>query len=62
MSEFDLKKLYDDDGRREWRLKEAEELSNLIQRRFHILQNPDNCFTAKKLVCDLYKVQSMKQN
>lgn len=62
MSEFDLIKLYDDDGRREWRLKEAEDLSNLIQRRFHILQNPGDCSTAKKLVCDINKVHSTGRN
>lgn len=31
-------------------------LSDLIQRRLKYLQNPKDCKTAKKLVCDLNKV------
>ncbi|GAB1606344.1 alpha-(1,6)-fucosyltransferase-like [Argonauta hians] len=43
------------DGVEEWRLKESEDLADLVHRRIHYVQNPQNCKTAKKLVCDLSK-------
>ncbi|XP_065201965.1 alpha-(1,6)-fucosyltransferase [Planococcus citri] len=51
----DINDLEEVDGYKEWRLNENEELSNLVQRRLHYLQNPKDCKTAKKLVCDLNK-------
>lgn len=38
-----------------WRDKEHESLSELVQNRLHRLQNPADCQTAKKLVCELNK-------
>lgn len=38
-----------------WRKKEAEDLSDLVQRRLTNLQNPTNCESARKLVCRLNK-------
>ncbi|XP_071509730.1 alpha-(1,6)-fucosyltransferase-like [Diadema antillarum] len=43
------------DGYAEWRRKEAKELSDLVQKRLRYLQNPQDCDTAKKLVCNLNK-------
>ena len=36
-----------------WAEKRSRELGNLVQRRFHYLQHPANCSSAKKLVCDI---------
>lgn len=44
------------DGYERWRHKESEELSDLVQRRLHYLQHPEDCSTARKLVCRLNKV------
>ncbi|KAL1139066.1 hypothetical protein AAG570_009127 [Ranatra chinensis] len=43
------------DGYAAWRIKEAADLSDLVQRRLKYLQNPKDCSTAKKLLCDLNK-------
>ena len=51
----DLNELSDVDGFKSWREKEAKDLSDLVQRRLHALQNPKDCSTAKKLVCKLNK-------
>ncbi|KAK9503147.1 hypothetical protein O3M35_011775 [Rhynocoris fuscipes] len=51
----DVAKLTEVDGYSAWRLKEAVELSDLVQRRLSHLQNPSNCKEAKKLVCKLNK-------
>lgn len=40
---------------RQWREKEHNELSQLVQRRIHKLQNPKDCASAKKLICQLNK-------
>ncbi|KAJ8687903.1 hypothetical protein QAD02_023698 [Eretmocerus hayati] len=50
-----LDKLSYFDGYRKWREKEVTELSNLVQKRFKTLQNPQNCQTAKKLLCQINK-------
>lgn len=42
-------------GRRDWIENEHEELSKLVQKRLHHLQNPKDCNSAKKLVCQLNK-------
>ncbi|GIY50593.1 alpha-(1,6)-fucosyltransferase [Caerostris extrusa] len=51
----DLTKFKDLDGLREWREKEAKELSDIVQKRLHYLQNPKDCQSAKKLLCNLNK-------
>lgn len=49
----DLNKMAEVDGYEAWRFKEASELSGLMQRRLHHLQNPEDCGKAPKLVCPL---------
>ena len=51
----DLYQLAEVDGWKGWREQEAKNLSDLVQRRLHALQNPKDCSTAKKLVCKLNK-------
>uniref|UniRef100_T1HHA0 GT23 domain-containing protein n=1 Tax=Rhodnius prolixus TaxID=13249 RepID=T1HHA0_RHOPR len=51
----DVFQLAEVDGYSAWRLKEAVELSDLVQRRITHLQNPPDCNEAKKLVCKLNK-------
>ena len=43
------------DGFKSWREKEAKDLSDLVQKRLHALQNPKDCSSAKKLICKLNK-------
>ncbi|XP_022106971.1 alpha-(1,6)-fucosyltransferase-like [Acanthaster planci] len=43
------------DNKTIWRTKEAKSLSDLVQRRFQYLQNPTECNTAQKVVCNLNK-------
>ncbi|CAG9765491.1 unnamed protein product [Ceutorhynchus assimilis] len=43
------------DGYEDWRHKESQELSDLVQKRFEFLQNPQDCSNARKLVCSLNK-------
>ena len=52
---MDLEKLKDQDGHDEWRETEAKELSALVQARLKSLQNPPDCDSARKLVCNLNK-------
>ncbi|XP_023326613.1 alpha-(1,6)-fucosyltransferase [Eurytemora carolleeae] len=51
----DLNKLREHDGFEEWRAKESLYLSDLVQKRLTTLQNPEDCGTAKKLLCNLNK-------
>ncbi|XP_042873707.1 alpha-(1,6)-fucosyltransferase-like [Penaeus japonicus] len=51
VNRHDLNLLRDSDGRGEWRRREAEDLSELIQHRLRVLQNPKDCDSAKKLYC-----------
>ncbi|XP_049841519.1 alpha-(1,6)-fucosyltransferase-like isoform X3 [Schistocerca gregaria] len=51
----DIDELARVDGYEAWREREAAELSDLVQRRLHSLQNPQDCNTARKLVCALNK-------
>ncbi|KAH8324095.1 hypothetical protein KR074_009011 [Drosophila pseudoananassae] len=51
----DMDRLRGSDGYEAWRLREAKELSDLVQRRLHHLQNPRDCQNARKLVCKLNK-------
>ncbi|KAB7493908.1 Alpha-(1,6)-fucosyltransferase [Armadillidium nasatum] len=55
VSQHDLRILSDLDGLNLWREKEAVELSELIQKRLHKLQNPPDCSKARKLICNLNK-------
>lgn len=52
----DLSQLAEVDGYEAWRFKEASALSDLVQRRLHYLQNPEDCSKAQKLICRLNKV------
>ena len=36
-----------------WKNQTAQELAQLVQKRLHYLQNPKDCKTARKLICDL---------
>ena len=38
-----------------WQQKELSELSQLVQQRLHKLQNPNDCSSAKKLICQINK-------
>ncbi|KAL3875017.1 hypothetical protein ACJMK2_037959 [Sinanodonta woodiana] len=51
----DLKSLSSVDDMEEWRNNESRELGELVQRRFHYIQNPADCSKAKKIVCNLGK-------
>lgn len=51
----DIDELARVDGYEAWREREAAELSDLVQRRLHSLQNPADCGSARKLVCALNK-------
>ncbi|XP_045168522.2 alpha-(1,6)-fucosyltransferase-like [Mercenaria mercenaria] len=43
------------DGVGVWREKESRKLGDLVQNRLSYLQNPKNCQTAKKMLCNLGK-------
>ena len=51
----DLEQLRASDGFDEWREGESKALSALVQARLHHLQNPEDCSSARKLVCNLNK-------
>lgn len=51
----EIEKLSEVDGYNTWRSREANDLSDLVQRRLRFLQNPKNCRNARKLVCNLKK-------
>ncbi|XP_063828820.1 alpha-(1,6)-fucosyltransferase [Ostrinia nubilalis] len=51
----DQEKLPELDGYHEWRQLEAANVSDLVQRRLHHLQNPPDCRDARKLICNLNK-------
>ena len=46
----DLEQLRASDGFEEWRKRESKELSDLVQARLHVLQNPANCSSARNCV------------
>ncbi|KAK4886686.1 hypothetical protein RN001_002957 [Aquatica leii] len=48
-----IEKLKEVDGFNNWRHNENAELSNIVQKRLHYLQNPVDCKHAKKLVCSI---------
>ncbi|OQR75134.1 hypothetical protein BIW11_00821 [Tropilaelaps mercedesae] len=43
------------DGYEEWRAKESQALSQAVRDRIRALQNPTDCATAKKILCNLNK-------
>ena len=51
----DMHHMSEEDGFESFRNIEAKNLSDLIQRRLHSLQNPKDCHKAKKLLCNLNK-------
>ncbi|KAK9875849.1 hypothetical protein WA026_009636 [Henosepilachna vigintioctopunctata] len=51
----DINQLEEVDGYATWRDKESKNLSDTVQMRFEYLQNPPDCTTARKLVCNLNK-------
>ena len=51
-----LDELSNVDGYDAWREKESKELSDLVQKRLYTLQNPKNCTTSRKLLCNLNKL------
>lgn len=51
----DLEQLQTQDGWGDWRLREARDLSALVQARLKFLQHPPACNSARKLVCNLNK-------
>ncbi|XP_011496269.1 PREDICTED: alpha-(1,6)-fucosyltransferase, partial [Ceratosolen solmsi marchali] len=52
---INVDKLSNIDGYAKWREKESFEISELVQKRFSYLQNPQNCSSAKKLICNINK-------
>ena len=52
---MDLERLAELDGHADWRETEARDLSALVQARLKSLQNPADCDSARKLVCNLNK-------
>lgn len=54
----DMDRLRMIDGYDQWRDREAKNLSDLVQRRLHYLQNPKDCSKARKLICRLNKVRN----
>ncbi|EAA01061.5 AGAP001888-PA [Anopheles gambiae str. PEST] len=51
----DIERMRAADGYEAWRHREAADLSELVQKRLTRLQNPENCSTARKLLCRLNK-------
>jgi len=52
----DVAKLADVDGYSQWRWKEFESLSRLVEKRLLHAQNPPDCSKAKKLQCNFVSV------
>ena len=46
------------DGNEKWRSNELKSLSGFVQNKIYQLQNPDYCNRARKLNCDINKVNS----
>ncbi|XP_055612862.1 alpha-(1,6)-fucosyltransferase [Uranotaenia lowii] len=51
----DINQMRASDGYEFWRYKESKDLSDLVQKRLTFLQNPEDCSSARKLVCRLNK-------
>ncbi|XP_037786384.1 alpha-(1,6)-fucosyltransferase-like [Penaeus monodon] len=52
VTQYDIWRFRNESGLQAWQTKEVQKLSNLIQHRIHALQNPPNCNTAKKILCN----------
>lgn len=53
----DINQMREVDGYENWRQKESAALSDLVQKRLTVLQHPEDCATAQKLLCRLNKVR-----
>lgn len=51
----DMDKMRENDGHDEWRENEILELSEIVQKRIHHIQNPSDCELARKVACKLDK-------
>lgn len=51
----DMAQMRASDGYEFWRYKESKDLSDLVQKRLTYLQNPEDCNSARKLICRLNK-------
>lgn len=51
----DMDELRANDGYDQWRTTELQSLSDLVQKRIHYIQHPQDCNSARKLVCRLNK-------
>ncbi|XP_022251999.1 alpha-(1,6)-fucosyltransferase-like [Limulus polyphemus] len=49
----EVNKMGDSDKREIWRENEMKELSDLVQKRIHVLQNPQTCKMKQTLICNL---------
>ena len=58
----DLQQMKENDGYEEWRRQEAEDLSDVVQQRLFKLQNPADCNSAQKLLCNLNKGKIFKKS
>lgn len=52
----DISALAKEDGYAAWRQAEAADLASELEKRLKYLQNPIDCSSAKKLICNLNKV------
>ena len=52
----DINGLSKEDGFSSWRKSESASLAAELEKRLKLLQNPEDCTTAKKLICNLNKV------
>ncbi|XP_047493482.1 alpha-(1,6)-fucosyltransferase-like [Penaeus chinensis] len=52
VTQYDIWRFRTESGLQAWQTKEVQELSDLIQHRIHALQNPTDCASAKKLLCN----------
>ncbi|XP_047493483.1 alpha-(1,6)-fucosyltransferase-like [Penaeus chinensis] len=53
VTQYDLWRLRNDSGLYDWQKSEVEKLSDLIQHRIHALQNPVDCKSARKILCNI---------
>lgn len=53
VTQYDLWRFGNESGLHAWQKKEVEALGDLIQHRIHALQNPADCKSAKKILCNI---------
>ncbi|XP_063591496.1 alpha-(1,6)-fucosyltransferase-like [Penaeus indicus] len=53
VTQYDLWRFGNESGLHAWQKKEMEALGDLIQHRIHALQNPADCKSAKKIICNI---------